>query len=126
VYRKSLGVLTAAAVVVLAVGVPAAYAAKVATHISVRGFDSNPGNTDDVFVGDLDSSKAKCERGRVVRMFKQTSTGFKLVDTDISSFHGAWGTRGNLAGTPPLKFTVARKSLNHGALICKAASVNLP
>jgi hypothetical protein len=126
VYRKSLGALTAAAVLVLAVGVPAAYAARVATSISVRTFDANTGDTDDVFVGDLDSSKAKCERGRVVRMFKQTATGFKLVDTDISSFHGAWGTRGNLAGEPPLKFTVAKKRLNHGALICKAASVNFP
>jgi hypothetical protein len=116
----------AAAVLVLAIGVAAAYAAKVGTSISVRTFDANTGDTDDVFVGDLDSSKAKCERGRVVKMFKQTSTGFKLVDTDISSFHGAWGTRGNLAGEPNLKFTVARKSLNHGALICKAASVNFP
>ena len=125
-YRKSLVALTAAAVLVLAIGVTAAYAAKVGTSITVRDYNTNPGDTDDVFVGDLDSSKAKCERGRVVKMFKQTATGFKLVDTDISSFHGAWGTRGNLAGEPPLKFTVARKSLNHGALICKSASVNFP
>ena len=125
-YRKSLVALTAAAVLVLAIGVTAAYAAKVGTSITVRDYNTNTGDTDDVFVGDLDSSKARCERGRVVRMFKQTSTGFKLVDTDISSFHGAWGTRGNLAGEPNLKFTVARKSLNHGALICQANSVKFP
>ena len=114
------------AVLLLAFGAATAYAAKFGTTITVRNFDTNQGDTDDVFVGQLDSPSHKCLPGRKVKMFKETSSGFKLVDTDITSHHGAWGTRGNLAGEPNLKFTVARKSLNHGATVCKANSVKFP
>jgi hypothetical protein len=126
VKRRSLTAVGAAAVLVLGLGVALAHAASFNTQIEVRAFDTNPGDTDDVFTGDLKSPRSKCLPRRTVKMFKQTSSGFKLVDTDLSSKHGAWGTRGNLAGEPPLKFKVTEKRYNHGNLVCKGDTVNFP
>lgn len=118
--RRAFIALAASAVLVVAVGASVAYANSVATNVRVVDFDqAGTGDTDDYFYGHVDTSR-KCQGARTVKMLKQTSNGYKLVDTDRSSKHGAWATHGNVTGQPPLKF-VATKS-TRGNTVCKADS----
>ena len=90
-------------------------------------FLGNSGTTlqDQTLTGDLDS-KSKCVGARTVGLYKQTSSGFKLMDIDLSSFNGAWATRADLTGTPDLAIKVQRERRGHrGRVVCKGATLKL-
>ena len=121
--RKTLTAL-GTAVLVLGLGVALAHAASARTNLNVLGYVLNSDDSDDVFTGNLNSPNRRCLPNRRVRMYKETGSGFKLVDTDRSSRHGAWATRGNLHGQPDLKFTVARRT--YGNLLCRRDATRFP
>jgi hypothetical protein len=117
-----LAVLAAAATLV--VGVSVAFAAKsYTTHIKFLG-NSGPSLQDQTLFGDLNTNP-KCRGARKLGLFKKTSTGFKLLDVDLSSFNGAWALRADLTGTPDLAIKVNREKRNHGRVICKPATITL-
>ena len=117
-----LVVLALAATMV--VGVSAAFAAKrYTTHIVFLG-NSGPSLQDQTLYGDLNTNP-KCGGARQLRLFKKTSTGFKLVDVDLSSFNGAWALRADLTGTPDLVVQVTREKRSRGRVVCKPAALRL-
>jgi hypothetical protein len=57
-----------------------------------------------------------------VGLFKKTSSGYRLIDIDLSSFNGAWALRADLSGSPDLAIQAKREKRNHGRVVCKAAT----
>jgi hypothetical protein len=120
--RKGILVLTLAAT--LLVGVSTAYAAKRVSTDIVFINNEGPSLQDQTLFGDLDS-KPKCIGARTVGLFKQTSSGFKLLDVDLSSLNGAWAVRADLTGTPDLAIKVQKEKRNHKRVVCKGATLKL-
>lgn len=58
-------------------------------------------------------------------LFKLTSTGYRLLDVDLSSFNGAWALRADLTDLPNLAIQAKREKRNHGRVVCKAATLTL-
>lgn len=123
--RKGILALAVGLVVMLAIGVSSALAAK---HYRTKiAFLGNKGASiqDVTLFGNLNSNP-KCVGARKVGLFKQTSSdSYKLLDVDLSSFNGAWALRADLTGTPDLAIQVPRSKRNHGKVICKAATLRL-
>jgi hypothetical protein len=125
--RKGILVLALAAAATLVFAVASALAARsYSTHIVFLGNSGPPPNSlaDQTFYGDLNSNP-KCRGARVVGLFKQTSSGFKLLDVDLSSYNGAWALRADVSGQPNLAIQVKREKRNKGRIVCKPATLNL-
>jgi hypothetical protein len=117
-----LVVLALAATMV--VGVSSASAARrYATHIVFLG-NSGPSLQDQTLYGDLNTNP-KCRGARQLGLFKKTSSGFRLLDVDLSSFNGAWALRADLTGTPDLAVQVTREKRSRGRVVCKRAALKL-
>lgn len=122
--RKGVLGLALALTAILAVGAAVAFAAKsYSTKIVLLG-SSGPSVRDVTLFGDLNSNP-KCVGARSVGFFKKTSTGYKLIDVDLSSFNGAWAVRADLTGTPDLAIEVKKDKRNHGNVVCKSAAITL-
>jgi len=121
--RKGILVVLALAATML-VAVSSAFAARsFTTHIAFLG-NSGPSAQDQTFTGDLNTN-AKCRGARKVGLFKETSSGFRLVDIDLSSFNGAWALRTDVTGSPNLLVRVAREKRSRGRVVCKPAKLSL-
>jgi hypothetical protein len=117
-----LVVLALAATMV--VGVSSALAAKrYTTHIVFLG-NSGPSLQDQTLFGDLNTNP-KCRGARELGLFKKTSSGFRLLDVDLSSFNGAWALRADLTGTPDLVVQVTREKRSRGRIVCRPAALKL-
>jgi hypothetical protein len=123
---KRKGIVAIVLIASLVVGVSAAFAAhKYSTKIVFLGNSGPTSNPNDqTFYGDLNSN-SKCIGARHVGLFKQTSTGFKLIDVDLSSFNGAFALRAEINGAPNLAIQVAKDKRNNGSVICKPATLSL-
>ena len=122
--RKGILALALAMAGILVVGVGVALAAQsYSTKIVFLGNDG-PSIKDQTLFGDLNSN-SKCVGARKVGLYKQTSSGFKLIDVDLSSFNGAWAVRADLTGTPNLAIQVEKDRRNGGNVVCKAAAITL-
>jgi hypothetical protein len=116
-----------AAIAILAFGVSMAYAAtpKYPTKIQVNSFD---GNENDGLLDGFLETNSKCLGPRLMQVSRKTNSGFKVVDQDYSSAHGAWAFRGRLGPFPAtVKVEVARTRLQNarGAVtgVCKPDAV---
>ena len=106
----SLVAATTVAALFLAVGVATAAAPTFPTTITFDAFTGPDENA--TFDGRIDSGKIQCLAKRTVKAYKDTGLGsFELFDTDQTSGNGAWAVRGNVSGTPPVKFKVTKKNI---------------
>ena len=122
--RKGILALALALAATLSVGVVVALAAtSYSTKIEFRG---NQGSSlgDQILFGDL-KSNAKCVDAREMGLFKKTSSGYRLIDADLSSYSGAWAFRANLTGGPDLAIKVKKDKRNHGNVVCKPDTITL-
>jgi len=120
------GILAIVLAATLIVGVSAALAARsYSTKIVFLG-NSGPASdpNDQTFYGDL-NAHGRCVTARTVGLFKKTSTGYKLLDVDFSSYNGAWALRAELTGSPDLAVRVKMEKRHHGRIVCKAATLTL-
>ena len=119
--RKGILVLAGIAALMLATGVAAAAtraeASRMsATHISVRSVAKFAENSNVMFAGDLSSLNHRCLAHRKVKFSKETSSGFKLLDTDRSSANGAFAVKGNLRNKPTVKLEVTKHTRKTGVV----------
>lgn len=118
------GILALALAATLVVGVSSASAARsFTTHLVILG-NSGPSIADQTLYGDLNTN-SRCQGARTLGLFKETSSGFKLIDVDLSSFNGAWALRADLTGSPDLAVKAQREKRNHGRVVCKGATLLL-
>ncbi len=124
--RKGILALAIALAGLLTIGSGVAFAAhKYKTKIDFLG-NSGPSSdpSDQTFYGDLNSN-SKCVGARKVGLFKETKSGFKLIDIDLSSFNGAFALRAEINDAPNLAIEVAKEKRRHGQIICKSATLSL-
>jgi hypothetical protein len=76
-------------------------------------------------VGQLDTDE-KCLGSRKVTMFKQTDSGYRQVDTVLSSARGAWGFlyETNYPDADFVRWTVTQDSRRDGSVICKGSTTD--
>jgi hypothetical protein len=117
--------LIAALVLCAALLVPAGSTARESyeTEIDVVDFSSHgPGNQRTIVSGVLESERAKCEKGRTVKLFLDGGEGFVLQDTGTSSEQGAWALD---APTVAAIYKVKALRANKGGDVCeKAVSIS--
>jgi hypothetical protein len=109
--RKGI-IIALAALAMLAVGVSSASAAKhYSTTIQVGDFT---GTAQDGLLDGALATNSKCLGPRLMRVSKNTDSGFQVVDQDYSSAHGAWAFRGNFGPFPAhLKVRVTKAKLRN-------------
>jgi len=72
------------------------------------------GTTQDGLLDGALGTNSKCLGPRLMRVSKNTDSGFQVVDQDYSSAHGAWAFRGNFSPFPAhLKVEVAKAKLRN-------------
>jgi hypothetical protein len=88
------------------------------THIHWRVY--GPGDPYAHAAGQLDTAHERCRGLRKVRMYKQTSSGYRRVDTILSSSRGAWGFLypSNYPSVDHVRFTVTEDVRRNGSVTC--------
>jgi hypothetical protein len=73
--------------------------------------------------GQLDTDE-RCLGSRKVTMFTQTDSGYRRVDTVLSSTRGAWGFlyESNYPDTDSVRWTVSPDSRRDGSVTCKGST----
>lgn len=124
-----IAVAAIAAIAILAIGVSAAFAAKsYPTKIQPANFS---GTEHDAILDGALQTNSKCLGPRLLQVSKKTNSGFKVVDQDYSSAHGAWAFRGDFGPLPAtVKVEVAKAKLRNRrgevTAVCRANSVTFP
>jgi hypothetical protein len=124
------GIIALAAIATLAIGVSMAFAAtpKYPTKVQPNSFD---GTENDGLLDGFLETNSKCLGPRLMQVSRKTNSGFKVVDQDYSSAHGAWAFRGRFGPFPAtVKVVVARTPIQNrrGEVtgVCKPNAVQFP
>jgi hypothetical protein len=111
VSRKAI--LALALIATMAIGVTSASGAvkKYPTKILVADFT---GTSDDGILDGALQTNSKCLGPRLMQASRRTASGFKVVDQDYTSAHGAWAFRGQFGPLPStIKVEIARAKLRN-------------
>ena len=93
------------------------------THIHWRYQGVGPVASDANVAGQLDTN-SRCLGLRKVRMYKLTSSGYRRVDTILSSSRGAWGFLYETNNPQPdhVRFTVTEATRDNGNVTCMGST----
>lgn len=125
--RKAI--LALALIATMAIGVASASGAvkKYPTKILVADFT---GTANDGILDGALQTNSKCLGPRLMQASRSTASGFKVVDQDYTSAHGAWAFRGQFGPFPStIRLEIAKAKLRNrrGEVvgICKPDTVQL-
>jgi hypothetical protein len=127
--RKGIiAIVALAAMAMLVVGVGTAFAVqRYSTKIQVVQFS---GTENDGLLDGALQTNAKCLGPRLMQASRKTASGFKVIDQDFSSAHGAWAFRGQFGPFPStVRIEVAKTKIRNRrgdvVAVCKPDTVQL-